>query len=215
MGSTTRRISGFQQGGGCEVANSSSRVRKFVNEGDRICPGVFFRGDILESKDLSDYSLHELLGSLQSHEQRMNRTTEASLEQAFQSRIDIKGTSLGTGRGGNGRGHGRGSHGRGRGRSYGQQRNRYGGNDSNFPSCFHCGKSNHEEKDCWYKNNKSSSNKKGPQCYNCKEYGHTQVSCPWKAKEQANYHEEDAPTDDNLFVTCFAANLNISEEVWW
>ncbi|XP_077249473.1 uncharacterized protein LOC143888980 [Tasmannia lanceolata] len=37
---------------------------------------------IEESKDLSKYSMNELMGSLQTHEQRLNRTAENSLEQA-------------------------------------------------------------------------------------------------------------------------------------
>ncbi|KAI5345643.1 hypothetical protein L3X38_013520 [Prunus dulcis] len=41
---------------------------------------------IEESKDLSTLSLHELIGSLEAHEKRINRSTEQSVEQAFQSK---------------------------------------------------------------------------------------------------------------------------------
>ncbi|XP_077228618.1 uncharacterized protein LOC143861606 [Tasmannia lanceolata] len=45
---------------------------------------------IEESKDLTKYSMNELMGFLQAHEQRLNMTTENSLEQAFQSKVDLK-----------------------------------------------------------------------------------------------------------------------------
>ena len=70
---------------------------------------------IEESKDLSDYSLDELMGSLEIHEARFKRSTGSSVEQAFQSRVDEKkeGGSGGaynkhSGRGYSNRGRGRG-----------------------------------------------------------------------------------------------------------
>ncbi|CAL8165963.1 unnamed protein product [Prunus armeniaca] len=45
---------------------------------------------IEESKDLAAFSLHELIGSLEAHEKRINRSTDHSLEQAFQSKLDSK-----------------------------------------------------------------------------------------------------------------------------
>lgn len=44
---------------------------------------------IEESKDLSKLSLHELMGSLQAHEERMNRFAEQALEHAFQSKRNL------------------------------------------------------------------------------------------------------------------------------
>ncbi|XP_047335793.1 uncharacterized protein LOC124939357 [Impatiens glandulifera] len=41
---------------------------------------------IEEMKDLSSLSIHDLMGSLEMHEQRMKRHTKASLESAFQSK---------------------------------------------------------------------------------------------------------------------------------
>ncbi|CAL2228327.1 unnamed protein product [Prunus armeniaca] len=45
---------------------------------------------IEESKDLIALSLHELIGSLEAHEKRINRYAYQSLEQAFQSKLDSK-----------------------------------------------------------------------------------------------------------------------------
>ncbi|XP_048232873.1 uncharacterized protein LOC125370626 [Ricinus communis] len=54
---------------------------------------------IEESKDLSDYSLVELMGSLESHEARLNRSTATSVDQAFQIKADVN-KSENSGRGG-------------------------------------------------------------------------------------------------------------------
>lgn len=40
---------------------------------------------IEEAKDISSLTVHEWMGSLQSHEQRLNRHAEKSVESAFQS----------------------------------------------------------------------------------------------------------------------------------
>ena len=42
-----------------------------------------------ESKDLSTLSVHELMGSLEAHEQRLFRHKESSLESTFQSKLKV------------------------------------------------------------------------------------------------------------------------------
>ncbi|KAK2976681.1 hypothetical protein RJ640_004282 [Escallonia rubra] len=72
---------------------------------------------IEESKDLSVFSFNELMGSLQAHEARMNRSAEKSEEKTFQA----KGESYKQNDESTGRGYGRGgSHGRGRGHGRGR-----------------------------------------------------------------------------------------------
>lgn len=44
---------------------------------------------IEESKDLSTYSMHELMSSLQAHESRINGSSGQSLEQAFQTKLNF------------------------------------------------------------------------------------------------------------------------------
>lgn len=44
---------------------------------------------IKESKDLSKMMMHELMSSLQVHEQRINQSTNQPVEQAFQSKVVI------------------------------------------------------------------------------------------------------------------------------
>ncbi|KAI5319535.1 hypothetical protein L3X38_039243 [Prunus dulcis] len=62
--------------------------RKIVEKTLRSLPPKYdhVAAAIEESKDLSTLSLHELIGSLEAHEKRINRSTEQSVEQAFQSK---------------------------------------------------------------------------------------------------------------------------------
>ncbi|CAN1247340.1 hypothetical protein LINGRAPRIM_LOCUS3449, partial [Linum grandiflorum] len=54
---------------------------------------------IEETKDLAKLSMTELMGSLVAHEQRLSRFNNQPLEQAFQSKVDIKGDSSTTAEG--------------------------------------------------------------------------------------------------------------------
>ena len=45
---------------------------------------------IKETKDLSTLSIHDLMGSLEMHEQRLGRHTKQSIKSAFQSRLRLK-----------------------------------------------------------------------------------------------------------------------------
>ena len=65
---------------------------------------------IEESKDLSQVSIDSLMGSLQTHEQRLNRSNGSSMENAFKSQVQASTTKIGgriTNRGGRGFGRGR------------------------------------------------------------------------------------------------------------
>nr|GEY40002.1 UBN2 domain-containing protein [Tanacetum cinerariifolium] len=92
---------------------------------------------IEESKDLSKFTFGELMGSLQAHEVRINRSPGKEEEKAFQ----VKGGSDFSSSRGRGRGCG-GFRGRGRGR----------GRNSSL-QCSFCGKSGHSEK--YYKSVRS------------------------------------------------------------
>lgn len=90
------------------IRDFSTRFSKIVNQikgcGDRIeekrvvqkvlrsLPPKFdhVAAAIEQSKDLSNMSMYELIGSLLAHEQRINRSVNPSTEQAFQSKQVLK-----------------------------------------------------------------------------------------------------------------------------
>ncbi|KAA8524804.1 hypothetical protein F0562_011227 [Nyssa sinensis] len=142
-----------------------------------------------ESKDLSVFSFDELMGSLQAHETRINRSLEKNEEKAFQVKDIVtkavesdSSTSRGRGRGGF-RGRGRGNR-RGRGRFDGQRQS-----------------------------GEQRNNKNGVQCYHCKKYGHIKVDC-WYKDQQVNYAAENGEESSKLFMTHFDPN-NKSSDVWF
>ena len=173
---------------------------------------------IEESKDLTTLSVNHLMGSLQTHEVRMNRAAEKPLEQALQSKIDLK---KGSNEGARPRSSEQRSSGNGRGkknfRGRGRGRNRYNANERNpnsgnheLPQCYNCKKRGHIEKDCWYKNKDSSV----PQCSICKKFGHDEKDCWYKNKNRANFHEEKEidEASENVFLSCLSSSI---ETIWY
>jgi hypothetical protein len=137
------------------------------------------------------------LGSLKSHEQRLERHSKKSIESAFQSKLTVnsknsenralthkqgEGDSTREGRNFRARARGRGSY------------ERKPSVEGFSQRCNICKKNNHVEKDCWFKGK--------PQCFNYKKFGHLQKDCRFsKNNQQANFSEEKE-SEGNLFYAC-------------
>jgi transposase InsO family protein len=181
---------------------------------------------IEETKNLEELKVEELMGSLKSFEQRLNRRSEKSMESAFQSKLNVGSNSnlrqpqnhekrmdMSSRGGRSSRGRGRGRSPRGRGRSNFERR--FSGEDQS-QRCKICKRSSHDENDCWFKGK--------PQCYNCKGFGHVQKDCRAKNTQQANcvaekedesslfYASLNAPESTN--EACFSSS-NCSNETQW
>ncbi|KAL0330178.1 UNVERIFIED_CONTAM: Retrovirus-related Pol polyprotein from transposon RE2 [Sesamum radiatum] len=129
---------------------------------------------IEETKDITTLTVTELVGSLEAYEKRRSRREENSLENAFQSKLNMRS----------------------------QNSNR---KEENFKStmedkkkqnmrpCRICKRTNHLEKDCYFRGK--------PQCRNCKRFGHMEKDCRLKGNHQANCIEENN-SRDQLFYTC-------------
>ena len=160
-------------------------------------------GSIEEANDVSTLSVQKLMGSLESHEERLNRQNEKSIESAFQSKLKIVSQASSSSqehnkpqpfRGGM-HGRGRGRNMRGRGRANFQRVNN---DDSSHLKCNICKRSSHVENDCWFKGK--------PQCFVCKKFGHVAKDCRYNQSEQANYSEEKQEGNHSTLYSCQVAS---------
>ncbi|KAK4410169.1 hypothetical protein Sango_0089900 [Sesamum angolense] len=141
---------------------------------------------IEETKDITTLTVTELVGSLEAYEKRRSRREENSLENAFQSKLNMRS----------------------------QNSNR---KEENFKStmgdkkkqnmrpCRICKRTNHLEKDCYFRGK--------PQCRNCKRFGHVEKDCRLKGNHQANCIEENN-SSDQLFYTCNSV-AETGEATWY
>ncbi|GMP68220.1 hypothetical protein CsSME_00027903 [Camellia sinensis var. sinensis] len=128
---------------------------------------------IEETKDLAYLSIEELMGSIKAFEQRLSRQSEKSIESAFQSKLNVStSNSQGRGRGGGRNATGRVRNARGRGRSNFQRNEN---EESTQQKCGICNRSNHVDKDCWFREK--------PKCYNCNKFGHVKKDCLVKSTQ--------------------------------
>ncbi|KAL0326307.1 UNVERIFIED_CONTAM: Retrovirus-related Pol polyprotein from transposon RE1 [Sesamum radiatum] len=141
---------------------------------------------IEETKDITTLTVTELVGSLEAYEKRRSRREENSLENAFQSKLNMRS----------------------------QNSNK---KEENFKStlgdkkkqnmrpCRICKRTNHLEKDCYFRGK--------PQCRNCKRFGHVEKDCRLKGNHQANCIEENN-SSDQLFYTCNSV-AETGEATWY
>ncbi|KAK4404748.1 Retrovirus-related Pol polyprotein from transposon TNT 1-94 [Sesamum angolense] len=141
---------------------------------------------IEETKDITTLTVTELVGSLEAYEKRRSRREENSLENAFQSKLNMRS----------------------------QNSNR---KEENFKStmgdkkkqnmrpCRICKRTNHLEKDCYFRGKHK--------CRNCKRFGHMEKDCRLKGNHQANCIEENN-SSDQLFYTCNSV-AEIREATWY
>ncbi|KAL0316877.1 UNVERIFIED_CONTAM: Retrovirus-related Pol polyprotein from transposon TNT 1-94 [Sesamum radiatum] len=141
---------------------------------------------IEETKDIITLTVTELVGSLEAYEKRRSRREENSLENAFQSKLNMRS----------------------------QNSNR---KEENFKStmedkkkqnmrpCRICKRTNHLEKDCYFRGK--------PQCRNYKRFGHMEKDCRLKGNHQANCIEENN-SRDQLFYTCNSV-AETGEATWY
>ncbi|KAL0301377.1 UNVERIFIED_CONTAM: Retrovirus-related Pol polyprotein from transposon TNT 1-94 [Sesamum radiatum] len=75
----------------------------------------------------------------------------------------------------------------------------------NMRPCRICKRTNHLEKDCYFRGK--------PQCRNCKRFGHMEKDCRLKGNHQANCIEENN-SSDQLFYTCNSV-AETGEATWY
>ena len=136
---------------------------------------------IEEAKDLSILSVDELMGLLQAHKARINRSSERNEEKTLQVKETTNNENNEKGRS-RGRGGFRSFHGclgnRGRWRNDGQ---RQFNEQRNVIQCYHCRRYGHTKSDCWYKN------------------------------QRMNFAVENEEEEDKLFMACMDTNPKIGD----
>eukprot|EP00253_Pinus_taeda_P014063 PITA_14063 len=184
--------------------------RRIVEKILRVLPSKFdaIVITIEETKDLSNFSVDELHASLITHEQRLSRNENSSLEQAFKTQMSF----------GIGRGQGRGNK-RGRGRS----QNRGGrsspanaqGRGSN--SNKNQGQGSSQQREQHYAQGQMYE-KSNVQCYYCKKYGYYANECRKKQHDMSNRQNANVTRENisqtNVLLACNMAETN-SEDIWF
>ncbi|CAL8108654.1 unnamed protein product [Prunus armeniaca] len=141
---------------------------------------------IEHTKDITSLSVAELMSSLEAYEKRLSRRNESPVESAFQSKLNLRSQ-----------------------KSKDDEKTREVENEPNnnwenkretaerkdYPQCWVCKKTSHQEKDCWYRGI--------PKCWNCKRFGHIAKDCRCKKNYQANYTEENNKYE-HVFYACLA-----------
>ncbi|TXG67654.1 hypothetical protein EZV62_008929 [Acer yangbiense] len=149
---------------------------------------------IEESKDLTTLSVEQLMGSLESHEQRRLLRYDQSVESAFQTKLNFK-QQKSFKKSDQQRGDRRKWN---KGESSKKEDNRnhrdYAADDSK-PACKICKKKNHDTSNCWHRGK--------PQCFNCKKFGHVEKDCRYK--QNVNQAKKENDDEGTLFYACQSA----------
>ncbi|KAK4380842.1 Retrovirus-related Pol polyprotein from transposon RE1 [Sesamum angolense] len=144
---------------------------------------------IEETKDITTLTVTELVGSLEAYEKRRSRREENSLENAFQSKLNMRSQNSN--------------------RKEENFKSTMGDkkkqNKGKYIPCRICKRTNHLEKDCYFRGK--------PQCRNCKRFGHVEKDCRFKGNHQANCIEENN-SSDQLFYTCNSV-AETGEATWY
>ncbi|TXG67555.1 hypothetical protein EZV62_008830 [Acer yangbiense] len=149
---------------------------------------------IEESKDLSTLSVEQLMGSLESHEQRRLLRNDQSVESAFQTKLNFKQQKSFKKSDQQRRDRRKWNKGESSKKEDNRNHKDYAADDSK-PACKICKKKNHDTSNCWHRGK--------PQCFNCKKFGHVEKDCRYK--QNVNQAKKENDDEGTLFYACQSA----------
>ena len=183
-----------------------------------------------QSMDFKTTSVDELMATLEIHEQRINKKTSSSLEQALQSKLSLKDekrefqdstSQRGRGNGTRGRGYdnrGRGYEGRGRGyanRGRGG-RGQFTNDARNQNSYGSRGRGRGRARGNY---NNQGFDKRNVECFNCHKFGHYSNEC-WASankgvEEHVNYAEKASNEAASTLLLAYDGSEEDNGNVWF
>lgn len=147
---------------------------------------------IVKSKDITNWSVTEFMGSLLAHEHKYSKD-DSRLENAFASKHQQKSSNKGNNQ-----------RSQGAPRFYKKEKSK-----GEFPSCGICNKTNHLEKEGYHKGKSK--------CNRCTKDGHLEKDCWHKQKQQPSSATAHLSyeTEDSLFDARQATSTYGSKERWF
>ncbi|XP_028065737.1 uncharacterized protein LOC114268722 [Camellia sinensis] len=172
---------------------------------------------IEESKDLSAMTTDELMGTIEIHEQRINKKTpSSSLEQALQSKLSFRDDRNEQG--------GTSQRSRGRGRGYNNQNFVFRGRDGRGPAREgrnqpHFAPRGRARGRGGGYNNRLGFDKSNVQCYQCHKFGHYSNECrsrtTTETREQANFAKEETNKVGPTVLFVHHGDTENQNNVWY
>ncbi|KAA8545844.1 hypothetical protein F0562_020705 [Nyssa sinensis] len=159
---------------------------------------------IEESCDLTKLTVAELISKLHAQEQRTSLRDDETVEGAFQARQKWKHQGKGNKNGGTEKGKA-------------ANTSKDHGKKKEFPPCTICERTNHQSKDCWFKN------KPKIECRFCKKLGHIEKNCKVKKirasnKEEQAQHASSTDEQEEVPANLFMASQTLhykNKHTWY
>lgn len=168
---------------------------------------------IEETKDMETLTVQEVIGSIKSFDQRLQKHAENSNESAFQTlSLSSKNSNSDQASSSQGKSNvskakkdwkNKGKKWEGKSNQQGKKNYEEGSSSSSYTKCKICDKMHLGE--CWFKGK--------PKCFNCNLFGHVKNDCPNRGlqNQQANLSEDQS---GNMFCVTHATTEPLGDDVW-